>query len=317
MLAGATEGAFTVIDGGLSDTVSEKVEVKCGSKSWAASIRRRAKDLVKDIDTSYMELARVLWEVHDTPVDGNPQRAPIYTLWGYKTFAEYALSELNMEKRKAERLRLMHYKIVVEMDKLDKKTKARLIALGFTKLRDIIPHLTMRNVEQWVGFAETASTRQVQAAAKVEAGRKRQIEVDPVERPADEGEPTQEELDAEARAKAQADAEAEEREALSKNLSREPYVKEHFQLYAPQHENVRLALEKAKALCHSDKKGHQLDMICLDFLATNDFMGNELDKRLRYLRKIEMTLGLKLIAVDPQAKDIVYGLETLQLIADS
>ena len=42
-----------------------------------------------------------------------------------------------------------------------------------------------------------------------------------------------------------------------------------FSLSDEQHENVRLAVQRAGEIAGSDKLGHLIDMICLDFLANN------------------------------------------------
>jgi hypothetical protein len=303
-----TEG-LAVIEGGKAAPatvdVLDKTGPAVGSKAWATKVRRRAKELAQVLDSGYMELARILYQVYDTPAEGDPRRLAIYTAWGYDTFKDYAEQELGLHPKKAERLRRIWFVLEVQMKDLDPALKQRIVNLGFSKVRELIKILTARNAEALIAEAESIGYKQLESMVSDE--RRRQgveeavLGAERAEDDAAEGEGEEDEGDA------PIPPEHEEEESTTR---------ENFDLFPAQLANVRLALQRAAELCHSNKKGHQLDLICTDFIATNDSMAGDMDKRLRYIAKIERTLGLKLIAVDPEARDIIYGIESLKLVAD-
>lgn len=84
-----------------------------------------------------------------------------------------------------------------------------------------------------------------------------------------------------------------------------------------QFKTVQAALMRAMALTRSDKLGHNLVMICIDFLATNDFVKPGHPERLaRYLSKLEQALPIRIIAVDPTSGDVIFGMQTLARLAN-
>lgn len=66
-----------------------------------------------------------------------------------------------------------------------------------------------------------------------------------------------------------------------------------------QHGVVEQALTRSAQITHSSRRGENLTMICLDFLATNDWHGSaDPSMRRRWLHRIAAGLGLRLFAVD-------------------
>ena len=93
-------------------------------------------------------------------------------------------------------------------------------------------------------------------------------------------------------------------------------LRKHVGLFPAQHENVMMAIKRASELSHSDKRGHNLDLICTDFLATNDFkLENDPEMQLRILAKFERLFQKKIMVVDPVNRRILYGMEALEMIA--
>lgn len=307
---------LTVIEGGKGSSgetlVKDPVAVEeqraaqvVGSKPWATRVRRRAKDLSQTLDQGYMELARILYEVYDTPIDGNKQRGPIYTAWGYNSFAEYAEQELGLHQKKAERLRAIWFTLEVQLKDMPYELKERIVNLGMSKVRELVRVLTIRNAEMWIEQAENLTYRKLLGGITDEL-RRRGVS-DAILGPGGEGsaEGTPDTTDESAIG------------ALPVLNPVETLKQERFDLYPNQHENVMLALQRARDLTGSDKKGHLMDIICTDFIATNDVIGSDMDKRLRYVAKIERALGLKLVAIDVETKDVVYGIEALEIVAGS
>lgn len=296
---------LTVIEGGKSDPttaldLSDQSGPVIGSKAWSTKVRRRAKELMQLFDSGYMELARIFYQVWDTPVMGDARRAAVFTAWGFESFKDYAERELGMHYKKAERLRRIWFVLEVQLKDLSPELKQRVVNLGYAKVRELIKVLTSRNAEVLVSQAETMNYKQLEATVADENRRRGLAEAELGAGEDDDGEPL---------------AALPEASADDTNAVHERSTREGFDLFPAQLVNVRLALSRASELAHSDKRGHQLDLICTDFIATNDSMAGDSDKRLRYIAKIERTLGVRLMAVDPESKEIIYGIDTLKIIA--
>lgn len=290
---------LTVIEGGKNDPEPYTAN-KPGGKAWASRLRSRAKELSKELDLGYMELARILYQVFDTPIDGDPNRGPLYINWGYTSFSEYAEKELGLHQKKAERLKLIWYTLEIQLKDMDPNLKERCILLGMSKVRELVHILTLRNAEYWITQAESMGYRKL---FEVITDEKRRMRIDEAVLGSSGGTITE------------IDASSTDPGDLIPPVRAEIPKQKRFDLFPAQQENILLALKRASDITGSDKEGHLLDLICTDFIATNDTFGSDLDKRLRYVAKIERSLGLKLIAVDPDAKEIVYGLSTLQMLA--
>lgn len=93
---------------------------------------------------------------------------------------------------------------------------------------------------------------------------------------------------------------------------------ETFALDEEQRFNLYAALSRAAELAGTRStlpKSALLDLIVLDFLATNDFgLRGDTEFIQRYLPRLETALNVKLVAVDPKA-NIVFGLDTVVSLA--
>lgn len=319
-------------------TTSKGKESNVGSKSWANKIRSDAKKAVKTLDTGYIEMGRILYTVWDTPVDGDKNNAPIYTLWGYDTYGDYAEGDLGLKRRTAERMRQIWAVLHVQMD-IPAELRKKIIALGISKVRSLVPlfaddpSLTKRKVEAWVKAGEKHSVaifdgmvKKARDELKLLSGSSSndssEDEDDSEDEPLGDVNVTDDGDDfhppagkpSENRPKGQSPV------ATSDDLGLpdpEPLEFQHFPLYPDQNEVVKAALQRAEELSGSDKRGHNLTLICTDFISTNDFQkGQPKKSRQRLLKKIEQNLGLKLIALDPSDSSILYGEDTLQKISE-
>lgn len=261
---------------------------KMGTAAWSNRVRGRAKELAKQLEMGYMELAKILYQVYDTQVrlgeDYGPI-VPIYTTWGYKTFSEYAEKELGLHHRKAERLRSIWYKLEIELSGLSDITRERIVRIGWTKVRELIRVLTVKNADDWVEQGEKLSYPELYEAIRLYQEQKAQKNA---VSPEDEDIPV----------------------PAVDHLSFE-----HFALYEAQAGTVRTALKEAEKVSGSDKKSHNLDLICSEFLATNDFHQATPAQRQQHLANLERSLGLRLVAVDPETGGVIYGIKTLQFLA--
>lgn len=267
-----------------------------GSEQWGVKIRRRARVLTKTIEQGYMELGEILYTVYDTPINGDPKNPPMFKAWGYNTFGEWVEDDLGLHKRKAERLRNIWYNLNVRLgDDLTRQIRKRVIALGWCKCRELVRVLSAENAERWVEMAENLKYPELTAAIRKAL---RDHETKAQER-AVSGED---------------DDEGPEYPDPPEDV--EEWTERTFYLADAQLQNVDAALERAKQLSKSDSLNQNLSLICLDFLATNEFrLANDPKAALRLLAKFEKLLGKKIVVVNPATREIEYGIEALELVA--
>jgi len=192
----------------------------------------------------------------------------LYRGWGFDSFREYIEKELNMHMRWAQ--------ILVQLQewfaKMPPNIQKWIRENGWTKARMLMGKMTVENAAEWRNKIAGKSVAEIKELMKAE----REAAGGGGEGGGDGGEDT----------------------ATSKN----------FKLFGPQRENVDRALEKAGEMSGSDKDGHNLDLICTDFLATNAGVDSVQD----VLRKMEKTLGVRLVAYVEEDDSVVYGADLIR-----
>lgn len=278
-----------------------------GSKSWRDSIRKKAKDLANGVDNGYLQLSKLLWEIHKIPIDNDPDKPSTYTAWGFKTFGEYVEVELGIQRRKAERLRNIGEMFDVLLVDTDPSLRKRLKKVGWSKLRELRRVFAVKSdpkfVLKWTERAEQLNYPQfLHAVGKY---------LDSVDNLSD-GSHKEAKTKTEKASYGGKKANVPDDEDLP-DLERTHTF--HFLCFNEQIDNVREAMERAAELItakggegEAAKKSQLLSLICMDFLATNDF-GKPMDPktRVKFLSKLESHLGVKLVAIDTKSKDIVHG----------
>ena len=312
------KAGFEVVNGGKSEG-SDKM--KPGSKAWCKWIRAHAKELALSIDTNYKELAKDLFAIYDTPIDGDRANPPVFTAWGFKTFRDYAEQELNLHYKKAESIRGIWYWREVDLEGIDPALDKRLDAIEWTKQRVLKRFVKLGNAKQWIEKAEVMNYQSLEAAAKKYIDRMEDEEVE--RRMRKKGDPI-EKSNKLAADKTPEEVEEEEAEEAAPPAKKEYdwdhpeyFTSKNFAFLPDQLETVKLALKRASELSNSVSGGQNLALICLDYLATNDFTKASEEQRLRYVAKLEKLMGYKLIVVDPKTKDVLYGLGTLEKVANA
>jgi hypothetical protein len=292
---------------------------KPGSKAWCKWIRAHAKELALSIDTNYKDLAKDLFAIYDTPIDGDRANPPVFTSWGFKTFRDYAEQELNLHYKKAESIRGIWYWREIELESIDPAIGKRLDALEWTKLRVLKRIVTLSNAKHWVERAENMNYQTLEAAVKKAIDRAEDAAIEAAVRK--KGDPI-EKSNKLAADKTEDELEEEEAEESAPPAQKEYdwdhpdyFTSKSFAFLPDQLETVKQALKRASELSNSPSGGVNLALICLDYLATNDFMKASEEQRLRYVAKLEKLLSYKLIVVDPKTKDVLYGLGTLEKVA--
>jgi len=299
-----------------------------GSLGWAEGVRSDAKSLASKLDEGYMELAKLLYAIWDTPIDANKNNGPIFTQWGYATFSDYVELELGIHRKKAQRLKAVWYNLEIRLkDTLDPTLKQRIIALGFSKVRELVGVLTARNAEKWVEKAEELSYPKLCIAVRKYREDREVLEAEHAAAKEAgvilDGEPVEGE---EREGSESGDGGPEPVDSvIGEPLYPEPpepqvpdddfsdLVRENFNLYPEQHETVTEALAIAQKLSNSTVKSNNLHLICLDFVATNGEDKTTAQQRMKRLVQMAKSYGLDLVILDDG--DVVFGFDNLEALA--
>ena len=322
---------LAVLDGGKDSTPGPKVTR--GSKAWAERIRKDTKKLAEVLDADYLKLARNLWEIFDTPIDGDPKNSSWVTKWGYGRIADYEEQELGLNKRQAERYRKTWRVISLNFkDTLDDALMDRLIKIGRSKVRELVrlgDSLTPINAENWLskaekltflGFADEVRTF---LAGRVGIPKGDLGELEPYDDDGDVDEPAPDSvpppLFGQSKKKMIKEAVANAVTPAAKPSSNEEEdEKLHYKTFAfydAQWDTVNAAMERAQQMSGSKVDSNNMSLICLDFLATNDFKSDP-NQLKRWLIRVEQTLGMKLVALSKD-NEIVFGYKSLDKILKS
>lgn len=268
-------------------------------------LREEARSLVREIDRKYWDLGRVLWDVYDgvpggyralMKGDGTKQeRKALFEKWGYKSFGDYCENEVGLRKRTAENLRYAYYYFAIQQEMPDSVID-QLVSIGRSKVYLLAGMATKSSIALWLEKASELTFEElrkaVQAAKAVGAAKN----VD------------NEELDSSEPSGGSSAPTDDGPKHLPKPEESKPI---QFGLYPNQEEVWKAALERAQGLTGSEKFGFNLEMICQDFLANNNFSNVKEKDRSAYLAKMERRLGVLIIAVDPNTGKPVHGRDLL------
>ena len=78
---------------------------------------------------------------------------------------------------------------------------------------------------------------------------------------------------------------------------------------------VEAAIKCASEVTHSDVRSSNLALVCMSFLATNDFGIHDETQRRKLVAQVERLVGFKFIVWDPDLDAIVHGYDTLRMLA--
>jgi hypothetical protein len=272
-------------------------------------LRKEARSLVHEIEHKYWDLGRVLYDVFDGVPGGyrgllkgkgsKTERAELFKKWGYTSFGEYVEKEVGIRKRTAENLRYAYYWFAIAQN-IPEEVISRLISIGRSKVYLLAGTADINSITLWIDKANELTfeelKKSINAARAVSAAK-----------PNDPSEPSQ------------ADPEATGVPDLQSKSLPKPEEMSTFQagLFEGQKKTCDAAFERAMGISNSEKKGHNLELICQDFLQNNDFDDPKKDVD-KYIAKMERRLGLLMIAIDPQTGKPVHGQDLLwRLIEES
>lgn len=306
------------------------------AKKLADKLRKRAKELVRDLEMGYLEMGKLLYRIWNDPKDGDPKLTAMFTDWGYTHFKDYVQEELGIQVRKAEHLRRIAKILEYDLSGLDPLVKERIVKLGWSKVRELVGVLTLTNAAKWADLAETQSyptllesvkaykedrenLKRISPAPKEFSSSSTPLDLpsaDFAESPSSSSSsPSNNTPNYTSGTEAPSPAPAPPQEPAVPSATDKPQFK-HFRLFDDQVKIVDAALNRAAQVAESDKTGHLLTLICTDFLATNDFLAGGTENFMKFMIKYEELLGLKLVAIDPKVNEVVFGLSALEALAD-
>lgn len=324
--------ALAVIEGGKTENFEK------GSKAWADHIRKETKELVHNIEHQYLRLAQNLWLIFDIPVDGDPKNTCWLTKWGYGHIGEYAEKELGIDKRIADRLRRMWKVIGLDCkDSIDDEWRNRFIGIGRSKARLITRPFVMdnSNSHSWIEKAEKLTFLELEEEVDAYlAGRAGVMKgtLGKVEATDADGDVVEDIDEDESDAKPSVHTKTVEQmvgDSVQEQISKgsgfkddkedkedKPKHYKTFAFYDDQWDTVKAALERSQELSGSKVDSHNLSLICLDFLATNEFKKASMEQTQRFIKRLEKALSVKLIALTPKDFEVLYGYKTLNRLID-
>lgn len=268
----------------MEDPKPSKLEATLSSPE-ADQLRTQVRDLVRENNGNEWTIASILYRLWADL--RHVER------WGHRNWETWVERELGILRRKAQYLRRLHEWFVIE-EALPDVLFARVRRLGWTKARVLVGIVTAENANQYLNEIEAKNMTTDEIKMHIATSGK-----------ADAGSQGIDEALVEKSAQAMLDDEEKA----------ETTTPRHFALYPEQLESVELAIKRAAELSNSSKRSHNLSLVCLDFLATNNFSIADEEQRLKFLVKFEKLLGYKLIIVDDEAEEVVYGINTLAQLA--
>lgn len=313
-----------------------------GSHEWSAKLRRDAKEQADELETGYIRMGELLHLAACTRDGGRDTGAPVYQAhWGYRTYEEWIEEELGLHDKKARSLRRIWERVGVELVGLDPDLRRRLLALGWTKVREVVRVLTLSNAQEWVECGERYNYHDFRAAvakyaddlqrhaiedAKAKAAEQaanaplNEDRVDPFaaqempapfstgagfsdkpSKAAEEDEGDDEEISGER---------AERLAAVVPMPTPERTIPFNFALYPDQADTLRQALDLAASHNPGRPKSAYLDHIALEYLAGYHTGSTPIERRVAMLHKVAELLDLDVVARDRGTGEVVYGLDS-------
>lgn len=196
-----------------------------------------------------------------------------YVAWGYDSWKEYVESdELDFQLRKAQYL----VSIATWFGKLNKGVQKWVAALGWSRAKELVGRVTNENAAEWKKKVAGKTVIQIQEMLKADAA-------------GDGG-------------GGDGGGDGGSGEGQDEKPSRWA-----FSLFKGQRESVEAAMDLAKKASQSDKEGNNLTLICTEYMANNA----AIDSADEYLKRVEKTLGVQLIAYQDSTESIVFGEDLL------
>ena len=200
-----------------------------------------------------------------------------YRSWGFDSWREYVEQEVDIHIRKAQFL----VSLQAWFGKMTPNIRDWMKRMGWTKARMLMHVVTQENAMEWKERVEGKTVAEIEAMLK--AVREEDVDGEDVD----------------------GNAEGAEHNEQSKTLTIKGMFPEMMDVWE------RASIHAAE-VGETDKPGQMLNLICIDYLATNTAISDKSD----YLRQIEKTLGIKIIALHPENDSIIFGSEYIDNVGD-
>lgn len=205
----------------------------------------------------------------------------MYRAWEYDTWTQYVDEELEIGLRTVQ----MYIRLQNWFQELPSNIQGWIQKLGWTKARYLVGVVTTENAGEWRNRLANKTVKQIE-----------------------------EMMDAAKKGESGDSSGGGDGEGSGESSQEEKPKPKRFSLYSAQMENVERALNRASEITESDKEGHNLDMICLDFLANNTHLKDMQD----YLKGVERATGYGILVYDEKEDALVYGDDLLaRIMADN
>lgn len=271
----------------MNDTTTDSLAISSNGgllPDEADDLRTQVRTLLDEISARSWEVGAILYRIWS-------DQSHVHR-WGFDSWTAWAENELNIDRRKAEYMRRMFGYFTVEYP-LPAELDRRLRLLPWTKARLLVGRVVPENAEVWISRAEKCNRTELD----------RELRVNPPSLPDAVG--------------------VGEVTGTLPNAPADPPVEyprtSAFSLFHTEGENdtqyaiVEAALACAAELSDSDKRGHNLVLICTHFLATNDPGSTQVDKA-RLLANMAALMGFAVVIADGLTNEVVAGVEVLERI---
>lgn len=266
-----------------------------GALAWQEELRHSAQHQARVFDNNYLAMAELLYKVYD---GATPSGGLLFKAWGYRNFDEYVKTELGMDAKRAQRLRKIWFVLSTRLAQLSPVQKKRLVDLGFAKVRELIRVLVLQNCDEWLDYAETPGVSFKDIEMRVRLSLKEAQERE------------------KAQAEAGAGAGAESSEVGPRVPSGEAPEYRRVVLFSEQAATFDAAIATARTVSGSARTGHNLALICADFLATNGLADRDDPLALvKYLAQLESHLGLRIVAFTRDGEELKFGADNLTFLS--
>lgn len=292
-----------------------------GTKAWSDAVRADARALVAEVDRGYIRVAELLYRMQSLRVDGSSDKGQhLYVAWGFGTFEAWVEADLCFQKHKALALIRIYRRIVVELADMQPATRDAILALGWTKVKELVRVLTLSNADHWAKVGGTVSYPDFRAAvaAYAEGLLKKQIdeavelqkaaEVKKVDASAilpDDGTPPAPVHIEGAGFEGESD-ESDGTEGVPLPLPVKT-IPMSFAFYPEQAKTMAEALALAEKNNPGKPKSYHLETIALEYLAGHHVGGDSDERRAHAFARLAECLGVDLRVVDRKTGKVLLN----------
>lgn len=296
---------------------SRGVEILTADETTANRVHLELLDLKKTYETTYFEIAERLYKV---------ARERLYTAkscGAYETFEDYVENELEFKSRKGRMLKAIWWWYGIEQQ-AEPTLLIGAREIGWSKAHRLVEVVNKKNAQEWFKLARENRYKEFSDCVKAaldKAGKKRstrhkprhKLKAAPGMNPENPDE-SQFEMDGQAEVPSEGgkgvvvgDGVATPTEEEVKEVKRKAgeWVTKQFSVPKETIPTIKQAVDWAREIGKTTHEGYALSLICQHFLS---FMHDKYTVVYgEWLASFERSTGLKVIAIDPEKDQVIYG----------